>query len=103
MMVAHGKKAGIALLAALSLLACANAADSGGDLSTITIEALRQDTEKRVHAFVSHAPVLVNSESLARWNTDLPAGGRTPTRQRRICADADIGDSHFSGRAFGAA
>jgi hypothetical protein len=71
MMVAHGMKAAIALVAALSLLARANAADSGGDLSTITIEALRQDTEKRVHAFVSHAPVLVNSESFARWNTPI--------------------------------
>lgn len=68
---------GVALLAALSLLGRASQADSpantpastaGEALSQITVEAQRQDTAKRAHEFVSHAPVQVNSESIARWN-----------------------------------
>jgi hypothetical protein len=79
-----------ALVAALSLLAGSAGADppsssnspagqpanraaskDPGSLPQITIEAQRQDTEKRVHEFVSHAPVLVNYESLARWNRPI--------------------------------
>jgi hypothetical protein len=71
---------GIALLAALSLLggaaqaespASTPAATAADTLSQITVEAQRQDTEKRAHEFVSHAPVQVNSESIARWNKPI--------------------------------
>jgi hypothetical protein len=41
-------------------------------LPQITVEAQRRDTEKRVHEFVSHVPVMSNSdESFARWDTPI--------------------------------
>jgi hypothetical protein len=41
-------------------------------LPQITVEAQRRDTEKRVHEFVSHVPVMSNTdESFARWNTPI--------------------------------
>jgi hypothetical protein len=45
--------------------------EGAGRVPQITIEAQRQDTRRRVHEFVSHAPVLVNHESLARWNKPI--------------------------------
>jgi hypothetical protein len=71
---------GIALLAALSLLgrtaqaesqASTPASTAADTLSQITVEAQRQEAEKSAHDFVSHAPVLVNSESIARWNKPI--------------------------------
>jgi hypothetical protein len=60
------------LLAALSLFGgTAGAATATDELSQITVEAQRQGTETRAHEFVSHAPVLVNSESIARWNKPI--------------------------------
>ena len=41
-------------------------------LPQITVEAQRRETEKRVHEFVSHVPVMSNSdESFARWDTPI--------------------------------
>jgi hypothetical protein len=41
-------------------------------LPQITVEAQRRETEKRVHEFVSHVPVMSNSdESFARWGTPI--------------------------------
>jgi hypothetical protein len=41
-------------------------------LPQITVEAQRRDIEKRVHEFVSHVPVMSNSdESFARWDTPI--------------------------------
>jgi hypothetical protein len=71
---------GIALVAALSLLggtaqaespASTPSATAADTLSQITVQAQRQETEKSAHEFVSHAPVLVNSESIARWNKPI--------------------------------
>ena len=45
---------------------------SSAALPQITVEAQRRDTEKRVHEFVSHVPVMSNSdESFARWDTPI--------------------------------
>jgi hypothetical protein len=74
--------------AALALLASGAAAepltnsDSSGTeppkgsastrLPQITVEAQRRETEKRMHEFVSHVPVMSNSdESFARWDTPI--------------------------------
>jgi len=41
-------------------------------LPQITVEAQRRETENRVHEFVSHVPVMSNSdESFARWDTPI--------------------------------
>jgi hypothetical protein len=41
-------------------------------LPQITVEAQRRDTEKRVQEFVSHVPIMSNSdESFARWDTPI--------------------------------
>jgi hypothetical protein len=41
-------------------------------LPQITVEAQRRETEKRVHEFVSHVPVMSNTdESFARWDTPI--------------------------------
>jgi hypothetical protein len=68
-------------IAALALLRGGAAAeppsnsDSPGTqprLPQITVEAQRRDTERRVREFVSHIPVVSNSdESFARWDTPI--------------------------------
>jgi hypothetical protein len=71
-------------VAAFALLASGAAAESPSNsnspdsrpsraaLPQITVEAQRRDTEKRVHEFVSHVPVMSNSdESFARWDTPI--------------------------------
>jgi hypothetical protein len=41
-------------------------------LPQITVEAQRREAEKRVHQFVSHVPIMSNSdESFARWGTPI--------------------------------
>jgi hypothetical protein len=74
---------GAVSVAAFALLASGAAAEppsnsdsregsSSARLPQITVEAQRRDTEKRVHEFVSHVPVMSNSdESFARWNTPI--------------------------------
>ena len=45
---------------------------ASASLPQITVEAQRRDTERRVHDFVSHVPVMSNSdESFARWDTPI--------------------------------
>ena len=74
----------IVVVAAFALLASGAAAGcpsnsispdsepSRAALPQITVEAQRRETEKRVNEFVSHVPVMSNSdESFARWDTPI--------------------------------
>jgi hypothetical protein len=45
---------------------------ASANLPQITVEAQRREAEKRVREFVSHVPLMSNSdESFARWNTPI--------------------------------
>jgi hypothetical protein len=44
---------------------------ASAELPQITIEAQRQETERRVHDFVSRVALVSHYESLARWNTPI--------------------------------